>query len=326
MPASPIPGRAVILYQPRERATGFGESTRTTAEWAGGYNRAKVGARGGRRPRRGRPSLVGHGLQWWLERTDNRLFPCQMTPPADANDLSAGALRYAGRGARSRRAHRLPRTFRTPRRRREAVRRLRSLSILPSGHLHALEGHADGQRRSRIPRSIPTPIIGDFSTPNPLVTFRKEDVAFTYGSKWKQRYFTKRGDDYFVFPAQWDVRRQDLAALLRRAGHRLVGRALSGRPDAAADRSAVRRLPLGELRHQDEDGHRVERRLREVPRRGQPARRVSGRLDDRQSREARRASAPTTSASSVTRRVSRAPSRSTASTTTGRSGISRAIG
>ena len=49
-------------------------------------------------------------------------------------------------------------------------------------------------------------IIGDFSTPNPLVTFRKEEIAFVYGSKWKQRYFTRRGDDYYVFPAQWDVR------------------------------------------------------------------------------------------------------------------------
>ena len=56
------------------------------------------------------------------------------------------------------------------------------------------------------PSARPEAILGDFSTPNPLVTFRKEDVAFTYGSKWKQRYFTKRGDDYFVFPAQWDVR------------------------------------------------------------------------------------------------------------------------
>jgi len=56
------------------------------------------------------------------------------------------------------------------------------------------------------PTTHPDAIVGDFSTPNPLVTFRKEDVAFTYGSKWKQRYFTKVGDDYFVFPAQWDVR------------------------------------------------------------------------------------------------------------------------
>jgi predicted CXXCH cytochrome family protein len=51
----------------------------------------------------------------------------------------------------------------------------------------------------------PEAIIGDFSKPDPLVTFKKDQIAFTYGSKWKQRYFTKIGDDYFVFPAQWDV-------------------------------------------------------------------------------------------------------------------------
>jgi predicted CXXCH cytochrome family protein len=51
----------------------------------------------------------------------------------------------------------------------------------------------------------PEAIVGDFSTPNPLVTFDRDDIDFTYGSKWKQRYFTRRGDDYFVFPAQWDV-------------------------------------------------------------------------------------------------------------------------
>jgi len=57
----------------------------------------------------------------------------------------------------------------------------------------------------RDPKEHPAAIVGDFEHPNPLVTFTKEDVAFTYGSKWKQRYFTKIGDDYFVFPAQWDV-------------------------------------------------------------------------------------------------------------------------
>jgi len=51
----------------------------------------------------------------------------------------------------------------------------------------------------------PEAVLGDFSTPNPLVTFGIEDVDFTYGSKWKQRYFTSIGDDYFVLPAQWDV-------------------------------------------------------------------------------------------------------------------------
>jgi predicted CXXCH cytochrome family protein len=51
----------------------------------------------------------------------------------------------------------------------------------------------------------PEAVLADFSTPNELVTFAREDIAFTYGSKWKQRYFTSIGDDYFVFPAQWDV-------------------------------------------------------------------------------------------------------------------------
>ena len=54
----------------------------------------------------------------------------------------------------------------------------------------------------------PEAILGDFSTPNELVTFTKADVVFTYGSKWKQRYYTRIGDDYFVFPAQWDVQNQ----------------------------------------------------------------------------------------------------------------------
>ncbi|MDQ2900140.1 MAG: cytochrome c3 family protein [Acidobacteriota bacterium] len=56
------------------------------------------------------------------------------------------------------------------------------------------------------PKSRPEVVSGDFSKPNPLVTFGLKDVAFVYGTKWKQRYFKKVGDDYFVFPAQWDVR------------------------------------------------------------------------------------------------------------------------
>ena len=55
------------------------------------------------------------------------------------------------------------------------------------------------------PKVHPEAIIPDFSKPDPLLTFKKEDVAFTYGSKWKQRYFKKVGDDYFPLPAQWDV-------------------------------------------------------------------------------------------------------------------------
>ncbi len=50
------------------------------------------------------------------------------------------------------------------------------------------------------PHVHPDAIIPDFSKPDPLLTFTRDDIAFTYGSKWKQRYFKQVGDDYFVFP------------------------------------------------------------------------------------------------------------------------------
>jgi len=57
----------------------------------------------------------------------------------------------------------------------------------------------------RDPKTHPDAIIPDLSKANPLVTFTKDDIPFVYGSKWKQRYFTKKGDDYFPLCAQWDV-------------------------------------------------------------------------------------------------------------------------
>ncbi len=60
----------------------------------------------------------------------------------------------------------------------------------------------------RDPRQHPDAIIPDLSKPDPLVSFSKDDIAFVYGSRWKQRYFTKIGDDYFPQPAQWDVTHQ----------------------------------------------------------------------------------------------------------------------
>jgi predicted CXXCH cytochrome family protein len=57
----------------------------------------------------------------------------------------------------------------------------------------------------RDPKVHPDAIIPDFSKANPLLTFTREDVALVYGSGWKQRYFRKVGNDYFPFPAQWDV-------------------------------------------------------------------------------------------------------------------------
>lgn len=55
------------------------------------------------------------------------------------------------------------------------------------------------------PRQHPEAVVGDFAHPDPVRTFTLDDVAFTYGGRFKQRYFTKRGDDYFPLPAQWDV-------------------------------------------------------------------------------------------------------------------------
>src|SRR3954467_6886366 len=48
-------------------------------------------------------------------------------------------------------------------------------------------------------------VIPDFAKPDPLLTFKLDDVALVYGTKWKQRYFKKVGNDYFPLPAQWDV-------------------------------------------------------------------------------------------------------------------------
>ena len=55
------------------------------------------------------------------------------------------------------------------------------------------------------PKQHPELVLPDFTKPDPLLTFKLADVAFVYGTKWKQRYFTKVGNDYFPLPAQWDV-------------------------------------------------------------------------------------------------------------------------
>ena len=60
----------------------------------------------------------------------------------------------------------------------------------------------------RDPKVHPDAILPDLSKSDPLVKFTKDDIAFVYGSKWKQRYFTKKGDDYFPLGAQWDVTHQ----------------------------------------------------------------------------------------------------------------------
>ncbi len=61
----------------------------------------------------------------------------------------------------------------------------------------------------RDPHEHPEAIIPDFSQTNALVNFTKADIALVYGSIWKQRYFKRVGDDYYVLPAQWDVTHKD---------------------------------------------------------------------------------------------------------------------
>ena len=58
------------------------------------------------------------------------------------------------------------------------------------------------------PTKHPDVILPDLTKANPLVKFKKEDIALVYGTKWKQRYFQKVGDDYFPLGAQWDVNHQ----------------------------------------------------------------------------------------------------------------------
>jgi len=71
----------------------------------------------------------------------------------------------------------------------------------------------------RDPKEHPDAIIPDLSKADPaIVTFNKDAIAFTYGSKWKQRYFTKVGDDYFPLPAQWDVANQTWSRYFVRDG------------------------------------------------------------------------------------------------------------
>ncbi|MHC5058842.1 MAG: multiheme c-type cytochrome, partial [Planctomycetota bacterium] len=49
----------------------------------------------------------------------------------------------------------------------------------------------------------PSAIMADMSVPG--LPFKKEDIRFTIGGHWDQRYLTKIGDDYYVLPRLWSV-------------------------------------------------------------------------------------------------------------------------
>jgi predicted CXXCH cytochrome family protein len=55
----------------------------------------------------------------------------------------------------------------------------------------------------RDPRKHPEALIPNLAT-NPIAN--STQIAFVYGSLWKQRYFTKIGNDYFPLPVQWEIK------------------------------------------------------------------------------------------------------------------------
>ena len=78
---------------------------------------------------------------------------------------------------------------------------------------HCHEAEFNGWKQTRManilldPKEHPQAVLGDFVHDDPIRTFGLDQVAFVYGSRFKQRYFTKRGDDYYPLPAQWDVKK-----------------------------------------------------------------------------------------------------------------------
>jgi len=71
----------------------------------------------------------------------------------------------------------------------------------------------------RDPKEHTDAIIPDLSKADPaIVKFKRADIAFVYSSKWKQRYFTKVGNDYFPLGAQWDVAHQKWSPYFVRPG------------------------------------------------------------------------------------------------------------
>lgn len=103
-------------------------------------------------------------------------------------------------------------------------------AVIPSGHYVGSSAcercHADIYNRwkrtpmanvVRDPREYPEALPSDFAT-NPIAKFSPQQIAFVYGSVWKQRYFTKIGDDYFPLPVQREVQNRKWSRYFVREG------------------------------------------------------------------------------------------------------------
>ena len=126
----------------------------------------------------------------------------------------------------------------------------------------------------RDPREHPEAIVADFTTPNPLAHVHQGSDRVRLRQQVQAALLHAASATTTSAPAQWDVTHRVAPTV---PPDRLVDGALSARQHEAARPAALRRLPLGQLRHRAQDGDGMERRLRAVPRTGQRSRRAARR-------------------------------------------------
>ena len=126
---------------------------------------------------------------------------------------------------------------------------------MSSGHLRPVEGHADGQHHPgspTAPRRDPWRFLDAESARHIHERGRRIHVR----NEVEAALFHEDRRRLLRLPGAVGRAEQDLAPYYVEARHGLVDGSLSRRPDAAADRAVVRRLPLGELQHRDENAPR----------------------------------------------------------------------
>ena len=130
----------------------------------------------------------------------------------------------------------------------------------------------------RDPREHPDAIIPDLATnTDPLSSSRKTTSPSSTAASGSSATSQKVGDDYFPEPAQWDVTHKVWRPYFVAKGTDWWATALSPRQHEAPHRPDLRRLPFRQLQHPHQASHRVERRLRALPRPRQRARRTTPR-------------------------------------------------